>query len=105
MEAYSSLVRSDGAVHLNTISLVDVDFTTVVHPRYTEHNYSFRLNHSFQYLEIHKIRIGCNIRCDTFHYFSNCLMEFSFAWILGDEFGHKAIYIVSRKLVHNFSLR
>jgi hypothetical protein len=42
----SAFIWTDGAVHLDAETAIDMDFTFVVHPRNPEHDHAFRLDDS-----------------------------------------------------------
>ena len=85
VEADTSLVRSDGTVHLDSVASVDLDSATVIHPRDAEHDDSFRLCHPLHDLEIHQMRILDNVRGHTGDDLAYSLVEFTLSRVLRDE--------------------
>ncbi len=57
MEAKSSLVRSDGAVELNSVAEVCLNLTVVVDPGHTEREDSVRLDESLDDLRLLELRM------------------------------------------------
>ena len=101
MEANTAFVRTDCAVELNTITAVNVDFTGIVCPRYTEHNNSFRLNNAFENCILLDFRHLFYYRFKSFKNFFNCLQKFRFIGILSlylikDAFNVCVFHIASK---------
>ena len=104
METDSSLVWSDGTVHLYPVSSVDLHFSFIVYPRNSEHDYSFRFCNALQNLHVHQIRMFHNVRGQAFHHFPYCLMKFFFTRISGYQSCHEIIYILLSKMIHCFKI-
>ena len=100
VEADTALVRAQGAVHLNPVSAIYVDLSPVVSPRYTEHYDTFRLYHSVENFQIHKVRVRSHIRSNALNDFSDCLVELALTGIAGDKLRHEPIDVVGCKFVH-----
>ena len=101
MEAYSSLVWTYGAVHLDPVSSVDPDFTLVVEPWHPEDDDALRLYDSFKYLLVHQVWMLDDIWGYTLENFLYCLVEFLFFRVSGDEFRHESVNVILCVLVHD----
>ena len=101
VETDTAFVRAEGAVHLYTVSPVDMDFALVVGPGDAEHDDPLRFDHPLKDLEIHQIRVRGDIRCYTFHHLPDSLVEFFLARVVRDQFIHEAIDVVLCEFVHN----
>ncbi len=82
MESQTALVRSDCTVKLYPKSLVDLNLSVIIYPRYTEFDLSFRLYKSLKksfFAEFFFICLDHNTK--RFKYFFYCLMKLRFAWV------------------------
>ena len=100
VEADTSLVGTDGAVHLDAVATVDVDFAAVVRPGDTEHDDSFGLYDPFHDFEIHQMGIGGDVRCHAGDDLPDGLVEFLFTRVPCDHAGHEPVNIVLGESVH-----
>ncbi len=94
METQSSFIWSDCAVHLYSITSVDLDFSFVVEPWYPENNHALRLCNTFKHFEVYEIRMLHDIRCNAFKDFFYGLMKFILSRVSRDEVCHKGISIL-----------
>ena len=100
VESNASFVGAKSTVHLNPVTTVDVDFSPVIRPWYSEHNHPFGLNHPLKNLEIYKVRVRSYIRCYAFYDFPDVLMKLTFTRITCDEFRHEPIDVVRCEFIH-----
>ena len=100
METDTALVWTDSTAALNTESSVYMDLSFVVKPWNTEDDDSLWLYDSFKDLEVHKVRMFCNVWCNAFKNFLYRLMKFLFSGISGDEVCHETVNVILCKLVH-----
>ena len=92
MKTQAALVGSDGAVHLNPETPVDMDLSLVVHPRYPEHYDAFRLDNSFQHRCPAVFRIAVQDRFYRLKHLFNRLVEFLLSGILFLDLFYKIIH-------------
>ena len=100
MEAQTTLVRPYGAVHLDSVTSVDVYFAFVIQPRYAEHDHPFRLHYPVHDLLVQKVRMIHDIRGHTVKHLSNGLVELPLTRILCDQVRHEPVGITFGKLIH-----
>ena len=100
VETDTAFVRTDGAVHLNTETAVDLHLTLIVHPRHTEHNDPFGLYNTFHHFLLAQVRICHNHRSNALNYFFYCLMKLVFTGVFADEVGHKTVHIHLSLFIH-----
>ena len=62
MESQAALVRTNGAVHLDAISAVDLHLAPAVRPRHPEVEGPLRLDHAFEDPGLAVLRIGVDER-------------------------------------------
>src|SRR4029077_11061195 len=94
METQSALVRTDGAVHLNAESSVDLNVALVVEPRHAEHDHALGLDNSFE--QTRRLILG-EFRQDQperIKYFLYCLVEFGLGGILRFYTDHHGFNVV-----------
>ena len=101
METDTSLVRSDGAVHLHAETAVNPDFAGIVHPWNPENDDSFRFSHPFHNLLVKEMRGGLQYRCYAFENFFYRLMELRLARVLDNQVIHEAGDISFSKCRHD----
>ena len=101
VETDTSLVRSDGTVHLNAETAVDPDLTGIVHPRNPENDDSFRFSHSFHNLLVKEMRGGFQYGCHAFQNFFYRLVELRLARVLDDQVVHETGDIPFSECRHN----
>ena len=104
MEADTSLVRTDRAVHLHAVTSVYLYFSFIVQPRNAENDYSFRLNDSLENLLVNQVWMLHHVWGYTLEHFLHCLVEFFLARILCCEIGHETVHILFSHLIHNASI-
>ena len=93
METQATLVWTNGRVELYTVAEVDLHFTSVIDPRNTEGDDSFRFNESFE--ERYLLELGMlviNI-FDTDEHFLDGLQIFFLAWMLCLQLRHELINV------------
>ena len=78
MEAQTAFVRTDRAVELHTVTVVDLDFTLVVDPGNLEGDDAFRNGDAFQNLVLFVTGIGINQFAQGFKDFRYALKKFGF---------------------------
>ena len=100
MEADATLVWTDCAVHLHTVTSVDLDLTLIIEPRNSENYYSLRFYNSFKNLLLHEVRMLYDVWGYTFKNLAYCLMELLFTRIPGSEVCHETVYIVLGESIH-----
>ena len=101
MEADTTLVWAECAIHLNTETTINLNLTTVVQPRYTEHNYTLRLCDALQYFELLQSRVCNDIWSQRLSHLTNCLVELGLIWVLGDNLCHKILNPLLFSIFHN----
>jgi len=77
MEAQAALVRSNGAVHLDTVAAVDLHLAVAVRPGDAEHDDALRLGHAFEDFGLLVFGVLLDEQPDRFGYLRHGLMEFS----------------------------
>ena len=100
VETDAALVGADGAVHLDAVAAVDLDFAFVVEPRHAEDDDALGLCDAFQHLHLLQDRAGDDVRCQRFGHLADGLVELRFTGIAGDEPGHEIFDVLSGLLVH-----
>src|SRR6056297_1151270 len=89
MKTQSSLIRSNGAIHFNTKTTVDVNIPPVVDPRNTKNNNPLRNNHSFQYFFLNETWIFHHIIGKRFNNPLNSLVKLRLPRIFLLQVNHK----------------
>ena len=100
METNTSLVGAYRAVHLHAESSVYVNLTAIVRPRNPEHDNALRLDHSFEYFLIHKVRVFNHIVGNALDNFPYCLVKLLLARIFRDKLIHELLNVVLCKFFH-----
>jgi hypothetical protein len=75
MEAQTTLVRSEGTVHLDAITAIDLNLSFVVNPGDTELDHPLRLNQALEDFAIAIFLVPLNGRFDGFEDFGDRLKE------------------------------
>ncbi len=78
METQPALVRADGAVHLDTESAVDLNFSPIVKPGNAEHDYALRFGDSFEDFRRAIFWMLLQHQPKRIQNFLHCLVEFRF---------------------------
>jgi len=89
VQAQTAFVRSDGAVHFDTETTVDVVFTLVIDPRHAEGDQTFRLGNAFHDFVLAVFGVFFQDERNGLDDFLDCLMEFGFGRVLGLDPTHK----------------
>ena len=100
METDTTLVWTDIAAALNSVTSVYLDLAFVIEPWNSEDDDSFRLHDSLKDLLLHEIWMLYDIRGYTFKNLAYCLMKLLFSRILGSEVCHETVNIVLGESVH-----
>src|SRR5680860_1004054 len=85
MKTHAALIGADGAVHLDTVTLVDVDLALVVDPRDTEQEHALRLGDTLQDLGRAVPRVLVEDGLESLRDFHDGLMELGLAGVLGRD--------------------
>ena len=94
MEPKAALVRSDGAVKLNTVSCVYLNLSIIIYPRNTKTDLTFRLTETLEKCVLSvKLFVSFRYRTDSLQEFFHCLMKFGLRRIFCDNFFVNFIYI------------
>ena len=91
VEPKSTLIRSDGAVHLDSKSTVELDLAAVVDPGNAKHEDPFRFHDAFQDPRLPKSRMRVDVGVDRFDDLPDGLVELRFAGVLLDDLVHECI--------------
>ena len=94
MKSETSLVRSDSAVELDSVTSVDLDLAVIVDPSYSEHDLTLRLYDPLEDLLLDKLRVYGKCRCDRVKELINCLEEFRLVAIPCDNALHEAVEVL-----------
>ena len=78
METDTALVGADGAVHLDAVAAVDLDFAFVVEPRHTENDDPFGFGNAFENLHLLEDRAGHDMGASDSGHLADGLMELRF---------------------------
>ena len=93
METQAALIRTDGAVELHPVPLVDLYFALIVYPGNAEHDHPFRLDKAFQKPRLFILRVGFDRRFEAVQHFRCRLMKFRFVRILLFDASKHVFYI------------
>ena len=95
MEAQAALIGADGAVKLDAVALVDMDFALVVGPRNLEENDPFRDDHSFENFFLFVYGVGVENRRQRRQNLFSCLEKFLFPGLFGFEVFENFLHILA----------
>ena len=91
MKTKAAFVGPDGAVHLNAVAAVDLNFVVIIYPGDAEHHNSFGFSDSLKDFCFFIFRMFIDIRnqgcCNLFH----GLVKLGFAGVFSFDFFHKAL--------------
>jgi len=98
MEAQSALVWTDGAVHLDAESAVDLNIALVVEPWHAEHDDPLGLDNSFEQTRRLILGVFRKDQPQGIEHFLHRLVEFGFGGILRFHTDHHGFNVVPRNL-------
>ena len=92
METQSAFVRADGAVELNTVTKVRLDFSLVINPSDTESEDTVRLDHTLHDLRLFKLGVLVIHLFNRFENLLNGLQILCLARMLRSKLLHDRLY-------------
>ena len=91
MEPQSTFVRTNGAVELNAVALVDVNIARIVGPRNAEHNGAFWLDNTLQKALALVLWIVFDEWNNRFGDFDYSLHKFRLVWVCSIDLCNESI--------------
>ena len=79
VQTQATLVRADGAVHLDTETAIDLNLTLIVQPGHPEHDDPLWLDESLQYLPRSILRVSIHYQAQRLSHLLDGLVELRFA--------------------------
>ena len=95
MEAQSTLVGPDRAVHLDAEAAVHLDISLIVRPGHAEHQYAFRLDDAVQNAVGLILGMLCQHQPQRIEYLPHRLMEFGLGGVLRLHADHHFFKVVA----------
>ena len=103
VEAKAAFIRTNRAIHLNSVATIDANNSLIVYPRHAEDDDALRLDHAFENRILFVLRICLEDWIESRQNFIDGLNEFRFIRILRLNAGENRINIFAHAMHFSYN--